>query len=49
MSFMTELQKRRDYHRTIRALRRMPLDTAEDLGIDKNDVSGIARRAVYGY
>ena len=48
MSIMNELKKRREYHRTIRALRRMPLDTAVDLGIDRSDITRIAYRAVYG-
>lgn len=48
MTFLTDLQKRRDYHRTLRALRRLPLDTALDLDIHPGDAAKIAHRAVYG-
>ncbi len=48
MSFMTELKKRAEYHRTLRELRRLPLDTALDLDIYKGDAPAIAHRAVYG-
>lgn len=48
MSFMTELQKRRDYVRTVRELRRLPLDIALDLDIYPGDAERLARRAVYG-
>lgn len=48
MNFMDELKKHAAYHRTVRELRRMPLDTALDLDIYPGDVKSIARRAVYG-
>ena len=48
MSFMNELKKRAEYRRTLRALRRMPLDTALDLDIYKGDADKIAHQAVYG-
>ena len=48
MNFMTELKKRRDYMRTVRALREMPLSTALDLDINPEDAEKIARRSVYG-
>ena len=48
MGFMAELQKRREYGRTLRALRNLPLDTALDLGIYQGDAEKIARNAVYG-
>lgn len=48
MNFMNELQKRREYNRTVRELRRLPLDIALDLDIYPGDAEKIARRAVYG-
>lgn len=48
MNFMNELKKRAAYHRTVRELRRMPLDVALDLDIFPGDAETIARRAVYG-
>lgn len=48
MRFMEDLQKRRAYHRTLRELRRLPLDVALDLDIYKGDAEKIAHRAVYG-
>lgn len=48
MTFMTELKKRALYHRTVRELRRLPLDTALDLDIYPGDAEKIASRAVYG-
>ena len=48
MNFMNQLQKRRDYLRTVRELRRLPLDTALDLDIYPGDAEKIAHRAVYG-
>lgn len=48
MTFMTELKKRADYHRTVRALSNLPIDTALDLDINPRDAKSIARRAVYG-
>lgn len=48
MNFMAELQKRRDYHRTVRELRRLPLDVALDLDIYPGDAEKLAHRAVYG-
>ena len=44
----TALSKRRAYSRTVREIRRMPIDTALDLDIHKPDARAIARRAVYG-
>ena len=49
MNFLTELQNRRDYHRTLRELRRLPLDVALDLDIYPGDAEKLARRAVYGH
>lgn len=48
MNFMTDLQKRRSYHRTVRELRRLPLDIALDLNIYPGDAEKIAYQAVYG-
>ena len=48
MNFMTELKKRRSYHRTVRELRNLPQDIAVDLGICPGDAEKIAHRAVYG-
>lgn len=48
MNFMDELKRRRDYNRTVRELRRLPMDVALDLGIYQGDARAIARRAVYG-
>ncbi|MEL7149893.1 MAG: hypothetical protein AAGK71_04125 [Pseudomonadota bacterium] len=48
MNFLTELKKRRDYHRTMNELRRLPLDVALDLDIYPGDAEKLARRAVYG-
>lgn len=48
MSLLDDLKKRRDYHRTVRALTDMPMEIATDLGIDKFEARTIARRAVYG-
>mgnify|MGYP001812426670 CR=1 FL=1 len=48
MNFLDDLKKRAAYHRTLRELRRLPLDTALDLDIYPGDVQEIARRAVYG-
>lgn len=48
MSFMAELQKRRQYNRTVRELRRLPLDLALDLDIYPGDAEKLAKRAVYG-
>ena len=48
MNFMAELQKYRSYNRTVREIRRLPLDVALDLGIYPGDAEKIARRAVYG-
>ncbi|MDJ0638862.1 MAG: hypothetical protein QNJ20_08510 [Paracoccaceae bacterium] len=48
MNFLTDLQKRRDYHRTLRELRRLPLDVALDLDIYPGDAKELASRAVYG-
>ncbi len=48
MNFMEELKKHAAYHRTVRELRRMPLDTALDLDIYPGDAKQIAHRAVFG-
>ena len=48
MNFMTELKKHREYFRTVRELRRLPLDTALDVDIYPGDAKKIARQAVYG-
>ena len=52
MSFVTTvrgaLDKRRQYHRTVRALRTMPLDVALDLDLARSDAKSTARQAVYG-
>ncbi|MEO1536502.1 MAG: hypothetical protein AAFR73_02130 [Pseudomonadota bacterium] len=48
MNFMNELKKRRDYHRTVSELRRIPMDVAFDLDIYPGDAEKLARRAVYG-
>ena len=48
MNFMAELQKRRSYNRTVRELRRLPLDVALDLDIHPGDAEKLAQRAVYG-
>jgi len=48
MNFLDDLKKRAAYHRTIRALRNMPLDVALDLDIFPGDAKTIARNAVYG-
>ncbi len=37
------------YRRTLSELRRMPLDVALDLDIDKSNAATIAHRAVYGH
>ncbi|MCC1493357.1 hypothetical protein [Cognatishimia sp. F0-27] len=41
------LSQRLHYHRTVRALRAMPLEVALDLDIDPSDAERIARQAVY--
>lgn len=48
MNFMEDLKKRAAYRRTVRELRRLPLDTALDLDLYPGDAEIIARRAVYG-
>lgn len=48
MNFMNDLKKRAAYHRTVRELRRLPLDVALDLDIFPGDAEAIAHRAVYG-
>ncbi len=51
-SLLTQIQNtaraRKAYRRTVAELRRLPLDTALDLDIHKDDAEIIARRAVYG-
>lgn len=48
MGLITGLKKRAEYHRTVRALSNLPVDTALDLDIYPRDAKAIARRAVYG-
>jgi hypothetical protein len=48
MNFLIDIKKRADYHRTVRALSRLPIDTALDLDIYSGDIKAIAHRAVYG-
>ena len=48
MNFMSELQKRVAYNRTVRELSRLPIDVALDLDIYPGDIKSIAHRAVYG-
>ena len=48
MTFIEDLKKRRDYHRTVRELSRLPLDVALDLDIYPGDARKIAYHAVYG-
>lgn len=40
--------RRAAYHRTVREIENMPLDTALDLNIYREDARRIAREAVYG-
>ena len=42
------LEKRRQYNRTVRELRSMPLDVALDLDLARSDAKSTARQAVYG-
>lgn len=42
------LRSRAAYRRTVRELRRLPLDVALDLDLYPSDAEIIARRAVYG-
>ncbi len=42
------VRTRRAYRRTVSELRSLPLDTALDLDINRDDVEAIARRATYG-
>lgn len=44
----TSLQKRAEYNRIKAELNSMPLETAIDLGIFKEDAARIARETVYG-
>lgn len=46
---MNRLQKRMQYHRTVRELQNLPTDTALDLDIYPGDAKKIAHRAVYGH
>ncbi|NNF25169.1 MAG: hypothetical protein HKN63_10265 [Rhodobacteraceae bacterium] len=45
----TAAQKRAAYTRTVHELQSMPLNTALDLGIFREDAAKIAKRAVYGH
>lgn len=45
----TAAHKRAAYKRTVHELEAMPLDTALDLEIYREDAAQIARRAVYGH
>ncbi|MEM9970592.1 MAG: hypothetical protein AAF762_05790 [Pseudomonadota bacterium] len=49
MNFFDQINKRRAYNRTVRELKKIPLDVALDLGIYKGDAEKIARKAVYGH
>ncbi|SES17366.1 hypothetical protein SAMN04490244_106288 [Tranquillimonas rosea] len=44
----TGFQKRRQFNRTRRELRAMPLDVALDLDMAREDADLMARQAVYG-
>ncbi|MFQ6553370.1 hypothetical protein AAD018_013615 [Aestuariibius insulae] len=52
MSLITTLKdqarKRAAYRRTVSEIRKLPLDVALDLDIDRADAKRIASRAVYG-
>ena len=48
-SLRDRLQKRAAYTRTVREIRMMPRDIAEDLNIHPGDAEMIAQRAIYGY
>ncbi|WP_165354629.1 hypothetical protein [Tropicimonas sp. IMCC6043] len=41
-------EKRAAFRRTVRELRSLPAGVARDLQIDRDNVRGIARQAVYG-
>lgn len=42
------LTKHAEYRRTRRELRRLPIDVALDLEIDRDEAGRVAARAVYG-
>ena len=42
------IRSRADYRRTVREIRRLPIDVALDLDLYPGDAEIIARRAVYG-
>ena len=42
------IRARTAYRRTVRAIRRLPLDVALDLDLFPGDAEIIARRAIYG-
>ncbi|WP_186766660.1 hypothetical protein [Puniceibacterium confluentis] len=52
MTLLSNLQirvaKHAEYRRTLRALRRLPLDVALDLDIHPGDAKSIAHQAIYG-
>ena len=48
MNLFEQISKRAAYNRTVREIRRMPLDVALDLGIYRDDAEKIAHKAVYG-
>ncbi|MGX9354403.1 hypothetical protein ACS3SW_04350 [Roseobacteraceae bacterium S113] len=47
-SLRDRLAKRAAYQRTVEEIRKMPLDTALDLDIYRDDAEQIAYRTVYG-
>jgi len=47
-AFSTAVNKRVRYRRTVAELKSLPLDTALDLNIHKEDAKKIASQAVYG-
>lgn len=47
-SVRTYVSNRARYARTVREIRDLPADIAQDLGINTRDARSIARNAVYG-
>lgn len=47
-SLQTRVAKHAEYRRTVKELRRMPLDVALDLNIHPGDAEKIAKKSVYG-
>ncbi len=48
MKILNKVKQYRDYHRTVRVLRALPVDLALDLDIYPGDAKKLARRAVWG-